>query len=151
MELPLSNIQIEYLWVAGSMPPPYHYEYAIRIGPGSTGTIEFCPDYPSDDTPTWLESFSVDETNLNLLQNMLQQPGILQEEWQKTDNFTVGGSMQWAKIKLGDGQFSIPAKLHSADERSVFGLYDFIRSLVPDKIMARLNSRRQEYENNYNS
>src|SRR5690554_3169233 len=52
-----ADFQIEYEWHEGSLPPPYHYEYTIRIGPGAQGEIVFLPDYPSDDTPVWTEPF----------------------------------------------------------------------------------------------
>ena len=61
------DLTLQYDWGAGSMPPPYHYEYTIRIGPGLQGEIVFYPDYPGQGTPVWTEPFDADQEALDAL------------------------------------------------------------------------------------
>ena len=63
------DFTLQYDWCAGSMPPPYHYEYTIRIGPDLQGEIVFHPDYPGLGAPEWIESFDVAEESLDVLES----------------------------------------------------------------------------------
>src|SRR5689334_8576201 len=61
------DLALTYEYRAGSMPPPYHDEYTVTIGPGPNGSVVYRPDYPSDTTPTWTVPLTVTVTQLDSL------------------------------------------------------------------------------------
>src|SRR5687768_8853812 len=74
-----ADFRVQYHWSEGSLPPPYHSEYTIRLGPGLQGEIEFQPDYPSGDTPIWIETFEIEDEDLEKLYALMWAKGIFAE------------------------------------------------------------------------
>lgn len=144
-----ADLSVTYEFRAGSMPPPYHNEYTVTIGPGTQGKVVYRPDYPSDKTPTWTETFSVTEGQLADLYALLVKKRLLRKSWSTTDNPPVGGSVEWATITANGNTYSIPLALNPS-ENSPAELYDFIRTaLVPQAIWDTLEAKRTEYQDNY--
>ena len=140
-----NDFSVRYEWVAGSMPPPYHYEYMITIGPGTGGEVVLRPDYSGMDAPEWSESFSVSEEALDGLWDLLGEHDVFGREWTKINDGVVGGSLQWMRGAAGGKEFSIPSRV----AESVVAMYAAVKSIVPEAVMSDLLSRREEYERSY--
>ena len=69
------DFKVQYSWTAASMPPPYHFEYDVTIGPGLAGSVVYLPDYPGADTPTWSAEFTFTETDLDTLYQLIVRQG----------------------------------------------------------------------------
>jgi hypothetical protein len=142
---------IEYEWVEGSLPPPYHYEYTIRIGSSGMGEVEMIPDYPSDQTPVWVEELSIEEVDLDQLYRRMVEKGIFPQDWRARDDPPVGGSSEWLSVTANGREFEIPAYVVSSQELAVSEIYTTIRSLVPQAIWEKLNTQREQYVKEYSS
>lgn len=142
-------LEIRYEWQEGSIPPPYHYEYTIRFGPGLNAEIEFRPDYEFNDPPIWKESFKLNVPQLASLYDLMQAQGVLDREWQRGAGLSVGGSVEWLEGTAGGHAFSIPSELDPEDSAAISPVYQAIRSLVPQPVWAELMSRRNQYEREY--
>jgi hypothetical protein len=70
-------LEIRYRWQEGSCPPPYHYDYTIRVGPGLHGEIKYRPDYGFNDPPVWNESFNPSARQLASLSDLMHAKGFL--------------------------------------------------------------------------
>ncbi|MFC2135766.1 hypothetical protein ACFLTH_14210 [Bacteroidota bacterium] len=138
-------IEIDYHWLEGSIPPPDHYEYSINIS-GNDCKIELQPDYPNDNTPRWIEKFSVENEMINKLVLLLNN--VSDKEWIPNGNIPVGDSIEWMNIKLEDNVFIIPGSAVKTDE--LIKLFSFINSLVPQKIWLKLNALREKYIDEFN-
>jgi hypothetical protein len=137
---------VQYDWCAGSMPPPHHYEYTIRVGPGLRGEIVFHPDYPGLGAPEWTEAFDVAEESLDALYALVEGR-VLSREWVKVEDGAVGGSLEWMSGTV-DGQcFRVPSRVE--EEKVLEPVYDAIKALVSDAIWAKMRSRREQYKRNY--
>ena len=90
-----ADLTLAYEYRAGSMPPPYHDEYTVTIGPGTNGTIVYRPDYPSDTTPTWTVPLAVTVAQLDSLYSFLKTHKLLRTDW-RTTSFP-----QWAAVSAG--------------------------------------------------
>ncbi len=142
-----ADFAVVYTWQAGSMPPPYHHEYSIHIGPQTECRIVFLPDYPSDATPRWKETFPVANEILDELHRLILENDLARKEWPEDQVNAIGGSQDWIKI-TADGDTTLVPSWASKDER-VSSVYDFIRDLVPETIWTSLKSRRERYVREY--
>jgi hypothetical protein len=128
------------------MPPPYHHEYTIRIGPGSQGEIIFHPDYLGQDTPVWTESFEVEEEALDALHALVAER-VLGREFAKVEDGPVGGSLEWMSGTVAGEPFRVPAQIEEPERAEP--VYAAIRELVPRDIWEDLLARREQYERDY--
>jgi hypothetical protein len=141
------DFSLRYEWHAGTMPPPYHHEYIIEIGPGPQGQITFYPDYPGEGVPEWRETFAVTEEDLDRLYGSMVDAGVLRRRWATMRDRPVGGDVEWLDV-TADGEAARIPVLPEGGE-ALEPMYGTIRGLVPDEIWERLRARRQEYEDNY--
>ena len=128
------------------MPPPYHYEYTIRIGPGLQGEVIFYPDYPGQDTPVWTEPFEVSEAVLEALYGLVSEH-VLGRELAKMEDGPVGGSLEWMSGTVDGEPLRVPAQVE--DSERVAPVYAAIKELVPRDIWDSLLARREQYERDY--
>ncbi len=142
-----SDFTIGYVWQEGSVPPPYHYEYVIRIDPEGRGEIVFYPDYPSHDAPCWVEAFSVAEASLNELHALIVEHDLLHRDWPEARERTIGGSQEWLEI-VSDGE-SVRLPSRASGDEGTFAIYALIRGLVPKAMWKVLMSRREQFERDY--
>jgi hypothetical protein len=146
MKLQPRDFTLQYDWCAGSMPPPYHYEYTIRIGPGPQGEIVFYPDYPGQGTPVWMESFDVAEEPLDTLYALVAER-MLDREWVEIHDRAVGGSLEWMSGTVDGRRFQVPSRVK--EEEALKPVYAAVKALVPDAIWAKLRTQREQYERDY--
>lgn len=138
-----------YHWQEGSVPPPYHYEYEIRVGPGPLGQVVFYPDYPGQGTPKWQEDFALSAADLDRLYGLMDRQHIFQQQWQSPLRQTVGGSLEFMDISVSSNHSRVPSQLVEKDAALVREIYDALRSLVPQALWEDLHARRQVYENEH--
>jgi hypothetical protein len=144
-----ADFSIVYHWQEGSIPPPYHYEYDIRLGPGVAGEIVFTPDYPGRDTPVWTEPLTISEEQFAKLYALMADD-VLAREWRKMKQPPVGGSLEWLEVTAGGKQVTVPSFPQKRDAAPLRAIYDTLRAIVPselwDSLMARLAKHREEYQ-----
>jgi hypothetical protein len=144
-----ADLALTYEYRAGSIPPPYHDEYTVTIGPGPNGNVVYRPDYPSDTTPTWTVPLSVTGAQLDSLYSFLKTHKLLRTNWRTTSVPSVGGSVRWATYTAGGVTYEIPADL-DLTETDPSALYDYVsQELVPQSIWTSLNEQRTRYQDNY--
>jgi hypothetical protein len=141
------DFQVRYDWVAGSMPPPHHYEYAILLGPGPEGRVIFRPDYSGSDTPVWTESFIVPDDALDELYSLMVERGVFSTEWAEVRDGRIGGKLEWLKCTAGSAQYSIPSRIE--ESAAVADVYSAVKALVPEDVWAGLFERREQYGRGY--
>jgi hypothetical protein len=145
------DFSVTYEWQAGTMPPPYHYEYSIRIGPGEQGQIVYQPDYDFDNVPRWTEPIAVTRQQLADLYDLVVDRKLLRENWGKVKDPPVGGSMQWAVITAGGKTYRTPSYLQGFQEDAATKLYDAVKALVPQETWTKLEAQREQYVQEYQS
>lgn len=145
-ELP-DNFSAIYNWCEGAMPPPNHFEYCIRIGPGTQGEITFWPDYPQHHPPVWQEVFDIPIKALEYLLAKLIESDALRNDWPELENVPVGDSQEWLRVEINQQSYRIPSVLEHPVRFE--GIYDFIRKLVPSEIWIDFKARQEQFEQNY--
>jgi hypothetical protein len=139
------DFHAEYEWTEGSLPPPYHYEYTIRIGPAGEGAVEMIPDYPSDQAPVWVEEFIIQHADMDWLYLQMLEKEVFTTNWRTTDEPPVGGSSESLSVAAGGRVSEIPAYVVSGQEQAAAEIYAAIRSLVPQSIWEKLTAQRKKY------
>ena len=129
------------------MPPPYHYEYSIYLGPGPEGKIVFYPDYPMDKPPVWTETFRVDDKALDELYASIIEKELFNRRWTEIEDPPVGGSLEWLEVVTHEDHMVVPSAINESE--TVNSVYSMIRSLVPVSIWSKLMRRRKQYETGY--
>lgn len=142
------DFSLKYEWRAGSMPPPAHYEYTIRITRDG-GEITFYPDYPSHQPPIWKEQFVVPADTLNSFYSLLVDKQILTRQWQSLDDPAVGGSLESLDVTANGGNVSVPCQLNRHDAALLRRVYAALRTLVPPSLWDDLLTRREKFRADY--
>jgi len=141
------DFTVIYRWIEGSVPPPYYYEYEIHVGPGEKGRIIFSPDYPMEDPPVWIEEFHLDNATFNRLYELIVEKDILMRDWTRMEDNTVGDELEWIEGVANTIHFKVPSAIEESE--IVESIYEFIRSLVPERIWTKLMSQQKQYEIDY--
>lgn len=138
------DFKVQYSWTAASMPPPYHFEYDVTIGPGLAGSVVYLPDYPGADTPTWSAEFTFTETDLDTLYQLIVRQGGLSHKWREIRNPPVGGDTSGLYV-YANGKTS---RVHSLMEEAarLEPIYEAITKLVPQEIWDTFAQQRAQYE-----
>jgi hypothetical protein len=144
-----ADFSLEYEWEKGSVPPPHHYEYTIRIGPGSQGEILFLPDYLSNNPPIWRETFNVSDEVSSDLYALMAKKGIFSIDWRQMDPPPVGGSINRLKVTAHGAQFSVPNLVIQKQSKACSEVYSAIRYVVPETVWAKLMELQKEYKLKY--
>ena len=144
-----ADFSVTYEWRAGSMPPPYHYEYTVKVTQDGAGTVVYIPDYPSDKVPTWTETFTLTPDQVSALYKLVVDRRLLRNLREAGDP-PVGGSVQWAEITANGKTYELPREIAGPDRQDANALYDYMRdTVVPKAVWDKLEAQRQEYEDNY--
>ncbi len=140
---------LEYHYRAGSMPPPAHYEYTIRVAANGEGEVVFYPDYPQHNPPVWSEPFPVSQKPLSQVNALITKKKILTRKWRAPAHPAIGGSLESLTIETPDKTAAVPSRLNARDAADMRELYDAVRALVPQPIWDSLWARRQAFEEDY--
>ncbi len=145
----LPALTLRYEWHAGSMPPPYHYEYMVTLEPDGAGAVDFVPDYPQHGVQPWRREFQAAPGAVAALLAQMEKKRVFERRWRRARRHTVGGSLAWLEATSGGRTVSIPAGLPPRDARSIAPVYDAVRALVPQPVWDELTRLHQEYQEKY--
>jgi hypothetical protein len=134
---------VVYHWEEGSVPPPYHYEYTLRLGPGPEGKVTFWPDYPQHNPEVWHATFPLAPDALPGLYSLLVMHGLLQARWRRPERAPVGGSLEWAEVTAGGRRLQFPAVLAPRDAARLRPFYDAVRAAAPESVWREMDERRK--------
>jgi hypothetical protein len=139
-------------WDTGALPPQYHYQYAITIGPGPQGEFFYHPGYEGTPENTWITSIEITGSDLQSLFDFLNENKILRNRWQSGQPL-LGGQGTSIIITAFDQQYLVPSisEVSQNERELVEQSIEEIKSYVPEAIWAEMNSRQSEYEQNYGS
>lgn len=145
-----ADFSLQYHWSEGALPPPYHYEYTLHLGPGSTGLIEFWPDYPNPGTPVWTETFELKEGDLDKLYTLLQTKGLLEEQEWQSQGAPPGTSGDGLQVTVEGRQLLLPSYVEREDGTQVLAeVYEAIKRQVPESIWAKLIEQYEQYKEDF--
>jgi hypothetical protein len=139
------DFQVQYEWSEGSLPPPYHYEYTVLIGPDGQGEVRMTPDYPGPDVPTWTETFSLTPEEMDSLYAGMAAQGLEREKWAEEDDPPVGGSSAWMVVTSRGKEIRIPSFVPARQAAKAQALGEAVVSAVPQPFWDSLNARREAY------
>lgn len=139
------DFSVKYEWRAGSMPPPYHFEYSIEINSAGYVKVTMIPDYPSERVPRWIETFTLTAVELDKLYKVMTDNGLFTERWQRLARQPIGGSRQEMAVTARGKQFVIEDYLVAEQEASAKVMYSAVTSSVPKTIWDKLNAEREKY------
>jgi len=144
------NFSLVLEWDTGALPPEYHYQYTIAIGPGLQGEFVYHPGYEANADNTWITTFSVSVDDLQSLYDYLRENDVLRKNWQKGMPL-LGGQGTSIIITAFDQQYLVPSVSEvSQNERGlVEQTIEEIRSHVPAEVWTEMESKQSDYEQNY--
>ncbi len=140
-----SDLHVLYEWKAGTMPPPYHYEYSIEIAATGEGKVIYVPDYPSEKAPVWTEGFAVDSGALQRLCEKMAAEGLWTEQWQPPEIPLLGGSSESVVVKGNQRTVSLPSLPAGRQKERAKAIFEAIKSLVPQSLWTKLEEQRDRY------
>ena len=105
------DLGFRYSWREGSVPPPYHYEYTISVGPRGDGVVVFRPDYPEEGAPAWEERFRVPESQVAEVYRLMLEARVFAARWETEPDPPVGGSLEWLEVVAQGERHTVPSTL----------------------------------------
>jgi len=139
------DFELIYEWHAGTMPPPHHFEYTIRVISDGRGAINYFPSY--DSTPVWTESLAVSKEAMEKVYRLMVKTGVTTKAWPEAKRHPIGGSTQWLNVVANKKTIMIPA--FPKDPGGLQEVYDAVKALVPQPVWDKFSGLREEYIRNY--
>jgi len=134
-------------WHSGSLPEPYAYAFALRLGPGPDGELVYRPGGQSGE---WQTKFNLPEGRLDALYQFLAENKALRSRWQEGD--PVDGA-PWTAIQMrenGRGHTIPTASELSETERGlVEHIIAEIRDCVPPEVWEEMEARQARVESEF--
>lgn len=145
-----SDFSLTLDWNTGALPPQYHYQYIIAIGPGPQADFAYQPGYDQGSELAWATSFDITESNLQSLYTYLKDNNLMREKWQSGQPL-LGGQGTSIRITAYGKQFQVPSvsAIRQSDRALVESAIEMIRSFVPKEIWDEMDARQSQYENAY--
>lgn len=143
------DFSVLYEWQEGSLPPPHHYEYRIRLQSSGQGEVTMTPDYPSTEVPVWTEFFTIHPDAVDEIYGLMVAQDLFTTVRQTQPQPLVGGSMESMLVTANKKTVKIPAFVISEQASHMNNIYSAINELVPEAIWKRLNNLRGQYVREY--
>jgi len=146
------SFSVLYEWRTGTVAPPYQSNYTISLGPGARGRMVMRPGRTSsgpNSEPVWTESFPFSAAARDRLRQTMHAHGVFSNSWQEASgsNRPIGGGSENLEVRSGGRKFSIPAFLDTPQAQAdADAVYAAINALVPTAARARLEAKRQKYQ-----
>lgn len=137
------DFHLRYEWKEASLPPPYHYEYTLELGPGAQGRIDFWPDYPGEHTPVWKESFTLDSERWQALFARLSELGVFAATEAPSESLPLVGGRLARLEAIADGRVHVLEG--GVEEGKLAAIHAAVVDLVPEQLWRRLRERRHAY------
>ncbi len=139
------DFSLVYEWSEGSLPPPYHYEYSIRIGEDGAGEVRMLPDYEYSNPPEWVEAFHVTPEQLDEFYQSAWSAGLFATRWETEEDPPVGGSSESLLVTAAGKKYQIPWYVPPEQQAAVETIIHAVNDLVPADLWQTLEARRQAY------
>lgn len=145
-----ADFSLRYHWSESALPPPYHYEYTIHLGPGSQGQIEFWPDYPNPGTPVWRETFELKEGDLEKLYALLQTKGLLGTQTRQDQDPPPGAPADGLQVTIEGRQIALSSYNTDPNEGKIIAeVYEVVKAQVPEPLWIKLKARHEQYKQDF--
>lgn len=129
--------------VDGSLPPPDHVEWTLRVDDDAQGKLDYTPDYPGAGVPTFSAQFDVEGAAMADLYDGLVDNDLLRSQDQ-SGAAPLGGTSVSATVTADGETHEIPAYADGgAPLRPVERL---IHRLVPRQVWNDFAKRREAYD-----
>ena len=139
-----ADFAFTYNWIAGSMPPPYHYEYTLKLSDGVVA-ISYLPSYPGGDVPTWTETVTPDPAAVEAVYQQVVQRNVLTRTWKAEARPRVGGTQQNLQVTAAGRSARVPNGIADNDADAIEPVYLAIQALVPQTTWDELDERQRAY------
>lgn len=139
-----ADFAVSYEWGNGALPPPYHYDYTIHLGPGAgTGRIEFRPGH--DSLPVWTETFPVSEAQLRSTYAVFMARGVFDRAWGEGQPM-AGGETEWLEATADGRSVTLPSQPRDEDRTALREVYAAVWAVVPRGLIAGLVARQERFQ-----
>ena len=139
-----ADFAVRYEWGNGALPPPYHYDYTIHLGPGAgTGRVEFRPGH--DSLPVWTETFPVTEAQLRSVYAVFMARGVFDRAWGEGRPM-AGGETEWLEATAGGRTVTLPSQPRDEDRVALREVFAAVRAVVPRGMLAGLVARQERFQ-----
>jgi hypothetical protein len=139
-----ADFAVRYEWGNGALPPPYHYDYTVHLGPGAGGgRVEFRPGH--DSVPVWTESFPVTEAQLRRVYAVFMARGVFDRAWSEGEP-VAGGETEWLEATAHGRSVTLPSQPRGEDRPALREVYAAVKAVVPNGVIAGLVARQEQYQ-----
>jgi hypothetical protein len=132
------DFSFRFRWQLGSVPPPYYYEYTIKINADGTGDIELLPDYPQHHPQKRTAPLRLNKTTINYLFEEMQSAGLFENVCPEVESNWTGGSQASLDVHAWGKEYHVPYSISSADLHRMEPVYLAIQELIPAQMLKGL-------------
>ena len=140
---PPDDFAITVHHVDGSLPPPDHVEWTLTVDDDAQGKLDYTPDYPAEDVPTFSAQFDVEGAGMADLYDGLADNDLLRSQDQSGEA-PVGGASVSATVTADGETHEIPA--YADGSAPLHPVERLIHRLVPRQVWNDFAKRREAYD-----
>lgn len=129
------DFSFTYRWKMGSVPPPYYYEYTIRVNNDGSGDVSLLPDYPENHPQKRSASLRLNKSTLVFLFEEMQSAGLFEKEFPEVDSNWFEGSRAALTVQAWGKDFHVPFAISSADNHRLEPVFLAIQELIPPHLL----------------
>lgn len=130
--------KLEYYFNIGSLPPPYHYSYTIKITNDGIVDFEYLSGYVKTDSNLKKFNFTLSSTDLKSLKKAVKESNVinLKIEMRPNEEIPDGGHSESISFYNKDGEIisSVTSYPEKKYEKILDKLYIAIQKCVPENI-----------------
>lgn len=141
-----ADFALTYAWSAGSLPPPHHYSYEVRVAANGKGEVHYTPGYSGmQGIPTWVMPIALSPAQLDAYFELTRVKKLYATVWQEPKQVRVGGSSSTLHVTAAGQAYKIPSQQVPEQEAAAKAMLDGARELVPDKLWDELAELRKQF------
>jgi len=129
------DFSFQFRWHMGSVPPPYYYEYTIRVNPDGTGSIDLLPDYPQNHPQKRTAPLRLEQSMLEYLFQEMKTAGLFDKACVEVDSNWIGGSQAALDVNAWGKDYHVPFSISSADTQRLEPVFLAIQELIPSQLL----------------
>lgn len=139
--------KIKYTYDAGSLPPPYKYNYTLTVSNDGNAELVYKTGYSGNERSTFSYNVEINNYMFKTLQNEIRESKVLNQRIEQMPSSEIpdGGHSDYLQIYNGDELISsVPSYPDSKYKESLDKIYKALFKCIPDEIWKEIESKQSE-------
>lgn len=140
------DFAVDYTFANGSVPPPHHYKYNLKIASNGAAEIALTPGYDEKAVAIWTKQFAVAPERLDDLYQTLRANEFFTRDWRQSEELPTGGSHRSLSVKANIRRYALEDRVIDDQRAAAANVFAAVENVVPQAIRDEMTARHKRYE-----